>query len=137
MLKVNVPETIDELREVVARYDGKGDCMLEHDEWAALIEDVVAMRGDWEGCAMRKTADLMTQTFEDVALLREELRRVRQRRSDQLAELCQLAKERRAKLGLPMGVPMTQQHRAQLGAGGGKARAHPLPVLTPVPTKAN
>lgn len=130
LLKVNVPETIEELREVVARYDGKGDCMLEHDEWAALIDDVVAMRGDWEGCAMRKTADLMMQTFEDVGLLKQELKMVCQRRSDQLQELCQLAKERRQKLGLPAGVPITPQHRPRHAAAPVS-----IPVLAPVASK--
>lgn len=106
LLKINTPNNIEEVQELVARYDGKGDCMLEHDEWAALISDVVAMRADWEGCAIRKTVDLMKVAHEDVVSLKHELKAVHGRRSDQMRELCQLAKERREKLGLKPGQPI-------------------------------
>jgi len=100
LLRVRCPRDEREVEAVVAAYDGKGNCRLESDEWSALIEDLVAHRGDWEGCALRRTVDYLAEARDGVRELHREVDELRKRRTKQHDELCALVRER-----FPHGVP--------------------------------
>lgn len=101
LLKVRLP-TREELRQLVTSYDGKGDGRLDLDEWAKLVEDVVAHRGDWEGCAVRKTVEYLREARGDLHAASEELAELHQRRAAQYAELGRIMRVRYPN-GLPAG----------------------------------
>ena len=123
LLKVKTPANIGEVQAMVARYDGKGDCKLEHDEWAAMIQDVVSIRGDWEGCAMRKTVENVYQIKDELEALREEIKQVHIRRQEQIQELCAIARQK-----YPNGIPKG----GILSKGKRPARLSPVPMHAPV-----
>jgi len=100
LLKVATPDDAGAIEALVDSYDGKGDRRLEHDEWAALIDDVVSHRGDWEGCALRRTVDYLDDAKDDVARAHELLDAAFHRQNEQHAELVRLVKAR-----YPNGVP--------------------------------
>lgn len=91
LLRVPCPAREEDTGELVARYDGKGGLQLEQDEWAELMKDVVAERGDWEGCAIRKTVADLHELQADFRSVRAQLDGLMKRRLQQQAELIELA----------------------------------------------
>jgi len=91
LLRVPCPAREEDTGELVARYDGKGGLQLEQDEWAELMKDVVAERGDWEGCAIRKTVADLHELQADFRSVRTQLDGLMKRRLQQQAELIELA----------------------------------------------
>ena len=109
---------------MISRYDGKGDFTLEHGEWDALISDIVAHRGDWEGCAMRQTVTNIFHVKEEVAGLTRELRELHHHRAQQFQSLQALVKQR-----FPNGIP---RHGVPGAAGSKKAPPANAPPPAPL-----
>jgi hypothetical protein len=112
LLKIRCPYHEREVDKLVGAYDGKGNRRLEFDEWSALIEDTVAHRGDWEGCALRRTVDYLDEVKDGVREVRQEMKELSERRTEQHAELCALVRER-----FPHGVPKGGVVRKVTAAG--------------------
>ena len=108
LLKVRCPEDAEAVSQMVSLYDGKGDGKLEHDEWSAMIHDVVAHKGDWEGCALRKTVDYLAEAKDEIGEVRECLEAMQRRRGEQLAELARLTR-----LRYPNGLPTASDAEGQ------------------------
>ena len=100
LLKVRCPSDAKQVARLVAAYDAKGAGELEQDEWAGLLEDVVAHRGDWEGCALRRTVDYLAAARGELRQAAAELDALQRRRQHQHADLCRIVRER-----YPNGIP--------------------------------
>lgn len=100
LLRVRCPASEADMAEVVAAYDATGDGRLETDEWGKFVEDVIAHRGDWEGCAVRQTVDYLFAAKREVRQAASALETLMLRRAEQHAELCKLVRTR-----FPHGIP--------------------------------
>jgi len=94
LLKVHPPESEEEVRELVALYDEKGNLRLEHEEWCGLISDLVMDKGDHTSASVRKSVRELYEVKRDLKKARAELKEAMSTRQMQMGHLLALAKQR-------------------------------------------
>lgn len=94
LLKVPKFNSEEQVKELVALYDGKGNLRLEHEEWASLISDLVMDKGDHTSASVRKSVRELYHVKRDLKVARAELEEAMSTRQTQMAELIALAKQR-------------------------------------------
>lgn len=94
LVKVQCPATEEEAAELVAHYDSKGNRHLDHEEWSAMLEDVVMHRGDWSGCHLRKTVSDLGEMRSEIREIAEDLAAIQRTRRERFAMLAQMVRGR-------------------------------------------
>ena len=84
----------EEAAELVSHYDSKQNLHLEHEEWSAMLEDVVTHRGDWSGCAVRKTVADLVEIRQEIAEIGLELDDIMKVKRERYAALIRHVKAR-------------------------------------------